>query len=188
MSPLTEERFWLAAVATLTVGARLANQLGFAAIDELALRRFLHTEWTRMRQDLSLAPNDLTKATNVIALLGQFLGEQRAEHTLVTDVLASGASAPAVKVFHEHTLDRLKTITVRIAKQTKHVRIAKGAFDDWLTKRGMPVPAFTSAATKLLHMRSGLDFMGAGTRYATATEPIYTIAAAGTVLEKHIAF
>ncbi len=186
-----DERFWIATMATIIVGANISNQLGLTSFDELGLRKFLCAEFARMRTAKDGAANDMSKAINVIAILGAYLAEKRADHTLVTDKIwvikgKPGKNAIIIEGDGSARVDRLRSIDVQIGREMRMLRLADAPLGDWLKMKEISKSSFLAAMKDKLGATSTFGRMGSGTRLAGVTESLWQISWAGTELEDNI--
>lgn len=188
------ERFWVAACATLIVGANLANELGLTQFDEQGLRRFLYEEFMKKRAARNDSPNDLSRPEAVAAILGDFLAERAQEYTLITNqiVLTSGRPKPgAVKVEGEGTarLNRLKGVEVQYGRENGILRISDMALGHWLKLKGYPKGSFTSALCAVFGAKASYARLGSGTPYADpVTRHVWQISIPGSGLENMVEY
>lgn len=169
-----DERFWLACITTICVGARYANELGFAVFDEVALKAFMLDVLASMRAERNSQPVDMGNELNVVSRLGQFLKAMQGKHTLRTNRIHIGRGKPlvnAVKVIGDPT--RLDGLSVHIGMEDKMLRISSGALHDWLREKSYPQALFVKALVEELGMRKMVGRLGSGTSLACPTEYLF---------------
>ncbi len=177
----TDERFWLALIACLCMGARYAAKLGFANIDEKNLKAFLIKTLNQMRIERAQSSVDMKDVMNVSNVLAQFLNWARARHTLYTNKIHSSRGKPSpgtIQIMRDAS--RLDAIYVHIGMDDKKMRISSSALDDWLAEKGFSRQLFSKALTSQFGMRSVRGRIGSGTGYAVATEYLLEIDLAGS--------
>jgi len=182
-----DERFWIATIAVLLCGAKTANRLGLASFDLNSMKTFLHGELLRMRLELARSPNDMSQALNVVTLLGNFLSEKRAHHTLITNRTWMGRGKPgkgAIAIRSDAT--RLQSLEVQVSVEDKVLRFTSTSIGDWLKAKGVPRYTFTEALKTQLGATQITGRMGSGTSVAGVTELLYQISISGTGLEDHV--
>jgi len=182
-----EERFWIATVATLYVGAMLANHLKLAAFNIPAMRAFLKQELFRMRGEKATASNDMSQSLNVITLLGSYLAEKRAQHTVVTNRTWVSRGKPGkgtISIKSDAT--RLQTLEVQLSIDDKMLRFTSTSIGDWLKAKSVPRYTFVEALKDQLGAKPVIGRMGSGTTIASPTEQLYQLSFAGTELEDHL--
>jgi len=166
---LQGERFWTSLMACIGVGARAANRLKFTEINEENLREFMITSLGKLREELKTQVVDLTKETNVSAILSNFLQSQRARHTLVTNIIHKGRGKPvkdSIKIVNDAT--RLEAINVQIGVDDKILHIESTALSEWCKAKGISRHALTKALKKEYDMHVVHGNIGGGTTYAVA--------------------
>jgi hypothetical protein len=169
VNALQEERFWTSLMACVCMGAKLANKLGFTEIDEDELRAFLITSLGNMRRELNTQVVDLTKETNVSAVLSNFLNAQRARHTLVTNVIHKGRGKPAKdSILIRNDASRLEDIRVHIGVDDKLLHIESTALSEWCKEKGISRHALTKALEKEYDTKVVHGKIGGGTMYSVA--------------------
>src|SRR5690606_14855490 len=118
-----DERFWVAMIGCLLLGATYSNYLGYTHIDLKSLRDFLLSNLERLRKSRHGQVTDITNVTNVVNIIGRFLNEKRARNTLKTNVIYRGTGKPAPSaVSIVGDWQRLETIMVHIGVDDKVLR------------------------------------------------------------------
>jgi hypothetical protein len=183
----TEERYWSATVAALLVGAKLANHLQLTAFDIPAMKAFLKQELLRMRGEKATAPNDMSQSLNVITLLGSYLAEKRAQHTLITNrTWVSRGKPPKNHITIKNDATRLLTLEVQLSIEDKVLRFTSTSIGDWLKAKSIPRYTFMEALKDQLAASPVIGRMGSGTGVASPTEQLFQISFAGHELEDHL--
>lgn len=135
-----DERFWVATIAVVLMGARFANQLELTEIDEVALAKFLCAEFVRMRDERERSPVDITKSANLLDYVTDYVNTRR-QQTLTTDKVWRMASRPpagykVTEMMNDRLMGRL---CVHAIKDDLLLRISCDDFGDWLeNKRKVP--------------------------------------------------
>lgn len=169
-----EERFWIAGMACCFVGAALANQLGLTQFELRALKAFLFEALEKMRGDRAKQPVDLRNPDNVAEVLGRFLNDARARHTLVTNRMPMGTGRPIeVAVLSDRT--RLESLWVQIARDQGIMRIHRQAFDDWIIDKRLSLTAVKEGVERVFGATLGKMRLGSGTDLATAQLSVWDI-------------
>lgn len=188
-----DERFWVAAVATILLGAKYANKLGLTEIDIPNLKAFLFEEFVKLQDHKKTAPNDFAKAENIVTVLADFLREKRAENTVFTDKILLGRGKPgkdAVKLVSDGPEStRIKAVQVHVAVDQKIIRFGDAPFGEWLKKKEISKATILEAMQRLLSARRITGgVLGGGTRFAQTgfKEPLWELAVTGTPLDEHI--
>ena len=164
----TEERYWIATIAVLRVGARLANDLGLTSINELRLFQFLETQLGLMRVSSATSSSDLRNASNLSSVLAEFLRDMRAHHTVYTDVIWAQSRRPRNgEVVVLRSPDDLKGIKVQIGKGDKKLRVAAVDLTEWFKSKKTPTQAFYNGFVEQFKMEAVTKHIAAGTEFAT---------------------
>jgi hypothetical protein len=172
-----DERFWLALIVTLVMGAHYANALNLTAINVDALTRFLLDKLQGMRNERNASTVDIHHDVNIISILSRYINEHRSAYAVVTNVVhrTNTKAAPAAvgqpgSVQLKVDPTRVRAVRLHIGEDDHWVRIIKAPFDEWLAERGMTPPLIH----KQLHERLGIvqvrGRLAVGTPLVTATE------------------
>ncbi len=182
-----DERFWVALIATLLLGARYSNFLGFTSIDEVALKAFLYQTLREMRSQRNSQPVDLRNVVNVVNILARFINENRARNTLVTNIIHRARGKPpvgAVQVLSD--ANRLDVIRVHVGQQDKIIRMGQAYLFDWLQQNNYPRHVILKAISDELKGVQLNGRLGAGTPFANASEYLIEIDMSGSPLMNFI--
>lgn len=178
-----DERFWVALMAAMCVGARYANELQLADFDEKALREFLYENLERLRGERRESSVDMRNSMNVSDKLGSFLSAMQGRHTLYTNRINMDRGKPKdIKIVREASLARLDGVWVHIGVHDKVLRISSAALNDWCKDVGISRQNFVDALFREFGARKVNGRLGAGTNYSTTTQWIYEICLADTPL------
>lgn len=182
-----DERFWLVTMASICMGARYANKLGFTNIDEVALKDFMLQVLANMRQHRSETHVDMKSAMNVSNVLTQYLNAMRARHMLMTNRIHISKGKPAsgsISVKNDAT--KLDAIYVHVGMDDKLLRISSTHLSDWLGEKGYSRHMFTKALEDKFGMQKVVGRIGSGTQFVGGTEYLVQIDLAGTPLANFI--
>lgn len=184
---ISDERYWLALIAVVCVGARYCNQLGFAQFDLDGLKQFLLGVLKNMRAQREEQPVDMEKDINVSTVLSQFLKAKRGRSTLITNriIVSRGRIKPGtIKVLRE-TGNALQDLQVHWGLEDKIIRISSTELSEWLADKGRSRRVFMEALEKEFNMKYVRANLGGGTPYTTALpEHLLEIHLAGTSLAR----
>lgn len=170
----SDERFWLALVTTLVMGATYANELGLTQIDIGALARFMTDQLKIMRNERTTATVDLHLNNNILGIVSRYLNEHRQSHTLLTNIIWRGG---APKLGHAPVVrgdpTRLRSLRIQIAQDEAIVRIIKSPWDDWLTERNLTPALINKQLLEQFKVTQIKARLGSGTVLATSTETCF---------------
>lgn len=172
VSSNNEERFWIATISCICVGAKYSNQLGFTAIDEPALKGFLLGVLTKMRGEVSAQPVDMKNSLHVSNVLQQFLSAMRQRHTLVTNKIHIAKGKPPTNAIKVLTVDpsKLDYIAIHYGQDDKLMRISSYQLGEWLKSKQLSRHIFIEALSDRFGMQKVVGRIGSGTHLAGGTE------------------
>jgi len=178
-----EERFWISLIATILLGARYANTLGYAVFDEPALKSFMLRSLDTMRSLRGAQTVDLTKTINISSIISSFLKDMQAQNKVLwTDRIHVAVGKPpkpnttnAVQVIKPSDISRLNGIVVQIGLNDKLMRISSSAFGEWLKKSGKSRHLLMEALKASMTTTSVVGYLGGGTGLAFSKENIIQI-------------
>lgn len=168
-----DERFWLALLTTLMMGAKYGNELGLTNIDLGALLRFLSKSFQGMRQERTMSHVDMKVDANVLGIVARYLNDRRHGYTVVTDTMWRQAGRPAglmIKLGENCDTTRIRSTEIHVAEKDKVVRMAKGPWDDWLAERGLTPSLINKQLTDQFGAITARMKLGVGTPVTSATE------------------
>jgi hypothetical protein len=182
-SAVQEERFWISLIATILLGARYANNLGYAVFDELKLKDFLLSSLASMRTLRGQQTVDLTRTINISSIMAAFLKDMQAANKVIhTDRIHIAVGKPpgpnspnAVKILKPSDTSRLNGIVVQVGHNDRLMRVSSAAFGEWLKKSGKSRHLLMEALQASMHTQNVVGFLGGGTGLAFAKENIIQI-------------
>lgn len=170
----TEERLWTAAMTTLLLGAKYANDLGLTEFDVTALREFLVGVLQDQRGEKVNTAVDMSDEFNISNVLSQFLKATAVQHTIRTNMIHTAAGKPkanSITVINDTT--RLVSAQVQIGRDDNLLRFSKAFLSHWLEKNSKYNPYHVvKAAQEKLHMREFKGRIGSGTGWAASSEQV----------------
>jgi Domain of unknown function (DUF927)/Primase C terminal 2 (PriCT-2) len=178
-----DERFWTAMMASLLMGIRYSNQLGFTEIDEEVLKAYLISQLGEHRKFRDKQPVDMKDAMNVVNVLAQYINAMRARHTLRTNRINISPGKPKpgyIKVLSD--VSRLDAIYVHRGVEDKIIRISSTHFTEWCKELGHKRNNITSGLEREFGMKLVRGHIGSGTDLAGPKEYLLEIQYAGTKL------
>ena len=165
-----EERFWVASIAALMVGAHLANQLGLTQIDVKAMRDFLIAELGKSRMSFSLQATTVSFTANVSDVLSQFMRDMRVRNTLFTDIIWNRPGKPrAGSVNLKKSDGNLTELKVQIGVDDRLMRVGQADLGAWLHSKKFSQQTYYEEFRKQFGMKSTTGSLGAGTDHSTGT-------------------
>lgn len=173
MNASTEERFWIAAMATCIVGAMIAKKIGLVDFDLKAIDQRLRSVMTYMRS--LVATND---ERDELALLGEYINSQRG-HRLVTKHarIVKRQGKPRKAEIIEEPSSFTKTIRIHAGRDDGYIYIDRTAFRTWLMDNRFDPTTIVEGLAKIggITVMPAPTTLGAGTLYATARKRLLEI-------------
>ena len=163
-----DERFWVAVIAVLCVGASLANGLGLTSINEGGLARFLHEQLKLMRVSSSTSESDLRNTSNLSSVLARFLRDMRSHYTVYTDRIWAQQGRPKNgDIVVLRSPDELREIKVQIGKGDRKMRVSAADLGNWFKREKIPTQAFYNQFSIQFKMKKTMACIASGTEFAT---------------------
>lgn len=175
-SASAEERYWLALVTVLLMGAKYANQLKLTNIDEVALNTFLMGVYASMRKERKESPVDLSNPTSMLGHVARYLNTKRPHNTIVTNLIHSGngrppspgaAGAIIQRLDPNHRIDEVQ---VQFGTDTSTVRMLKAPFMEWLGEQKLSQRLVLNRLKETFNIKEARGRLGAGTARGTQQE------------------
>jgi hypothetical protein len=178
-----DERFWIATMTCVCMGATFANRLGYTNFDEIAINKLMLKTLKNMRNLRKDTHVDLTNKDNVTSTMTQFF-KAASRHTLYTNRIHISKGKPR-KDFYKVVRDtsKLESVHLQFGAEDKIARFSTSYFTEWLGKKGVSRQLFNQALSKQYGMKPVVGILGAGTQFTTVTsEYLIQIDLAGTDL------
>jgi hypothetical protein len=167
-----DERFWVATIAILILGARYGNELGLTDIDINQLAKFLLAEFRNQRRETETSASNIGRADNVERYVVDYINA-RVTKTLKTDTvnLLPGRGGPKPMVMNSVNHLPKGEITVHAVKDLHLLRLSVADFGAWLAKeRKVGRHEIFAKIRELLPAVEKKGSLGRGTHYAGANE------------------
>lgn len=164
LNATVDERFWVSSIAVILAGALLAKNLQLVDFDLAILKAFCLDTLRQLRQNRAQAPKVGTDTPDrVIQLLGDYLQNRSAEHTLTT----TRNQKPPVAVQVVAGAVHLKTLDVQVDLTGQELVLRLQPFGEWLRTQNLQRKSVIEGFTR--HMQATLDkrVLGAYTHYST---------------------
>lgn len=175
-----EERFWIATISCILLGARYAAQIGYPVFDQAGIKKFLYKSLQHMRQHRASQVVDLDQSINVSAVLNRFFNDIKKNGSwLVTSRIHVGQGKPAaqsVKLVQPADGSKLNGIDVQVGIDNNLMRISSSALGHWCKKNEVNKINLLEAMAKSMTITPVKNArMGAGTNWSGANEHIIEI-------------
>jgi len=126
-----EGRFWLAAAATIFVGASIAKRLGLQDFDTKALRMFLIEQLQTQQTQLHDAQVDSDSPLVAIDRVSKFINDQRHMTIVCQNMPKQGGGHARDTVTNADDLRNARGLSVRHATVAKVIEISEDKFKSW---------------------------------------------------------
>ena len=174
LSVSLEERYWIAAITVLCVGAGIANHLALTAIDEDVMFKFLCGQLRLMRSSSSTSESDLRIVDNLSSVLGRFLRDMRVSHTIHTDRIWSGNGRPKNgEVTIVQSTNTLNGVKVQVGKNDRQLRVTASDLGNWMHREKLPFQVYRARFADVFRMKPTTAPLAAATDYATGRMRCY---------------
>lgn len=191
-SVTSEERFWLALVTVITMGAKYANEIGLTQIDEGQLWNFLIDKFQNMRLEKAASPVDIGQPETMLGLLARFLNEKRAHNTIITNFIFSGRGRPpqpgmpGAITMRTDPLARLDEVQVQFGTDDKKCRIVRASLLAWLDEEQMSKKIILQKLAQQYKVSDIRARLGVGTPRATQAEQVLEFDYSDPIFRGHI--
>jgi hypothetical protein len=186
------ERFWVAAIATTLVGAHLANTLGIIAFPMGEMKKFMFSEFHRMKNAMAEDPSDLTKESALMNTIGAFLNEKQPRNMVILDRTWAQATRPPrgyATILNEKPDQNWGKLEVQISGDPLSMKISDIALSEWCVKGKRPKNVLVDQMRHVMGAKLSSAMIGSGSRKGTARENVWVInAAPGTAIADYLEF
>lgn len=172
------ERFWIAAITVIYMGAHYANQLGLTNINLDVLIEFLLQQLDMMRRELRKGSQDFSQSNVITDVVANYIAERR-QQTLITGKLWNQPGSPPVgwDANMITSIDRIfGRVCIRAVKEDKLLRISRNDFASWAKQRDYQPKALVKAMVDQQLAKELRGTLAAHTRAritgGTAQEPL----------------
>jgi hypothetical protein len=169
-----DERFWIAAMAVLTLGAQMANSLNLTRFDVGHMVDFMVATVAKLRVIRGASDLEISKVTNMLTMVSLYINDSRRSIVETKTMLAPpgrrmGGAAP-IQATNLHELQYSQRLSIHIATDDQVIRISKTNFADWLGKKGLPAGTMIPALMKAYGISEVRNRIGVGTNLKTTYE------------------
>lgn len=130
-----DERFWVAVIAALIVGAALATRQGWLQVDATRLKLYLYRQLLIQRK--ASKQNFRPANDRAIDFLIQFIDENRDQIAVVDKLSVKGNSSVGVV----HIQPQHGEVLAVIAREAKMIRVKRKPFQDWVYQNAKDAPS-----------------------------------------------
>lgn len=176
-----DERFWLALVSVIVIGAKLANEIGLTDFDLRGLSTFMMERFNGMRGERSRTHVDIDKGDNVLGYLARYLNEHKRHYSITTSSIHRGsgrppAHVPGTPVGPQHVMLRgnselnLRSLRIQIGEDDHWIRMAKVPFEEWLREQEVTPTTILRALEARFGVKDVRGRLCAGTHLSGVSE------------------
>lgn len=134
-----EERFWIATMASLIVGASIANAIGLTTFDVPTMKAFLEVTFRKLRKLMKTSVRVMRTREDAEAFLSQLVQNTIGQHLLFTDkVLDVGPGRPAKNAVQLIDVDaRLRNPWLQLGRDDSLLRMVKHDLKKYVEGQGL---------------------------------------------------
>jgi len=166
-----KERFWAMTIASLIVGAAIANHAGLTKFDVPAITACLDDTLARMRQTLKVQEyTTLTSPGAGSDVLADMIADIRGRHLLITDRINYGAGNPLlVDASATGDITRLTDVWMQVGDKDGRVRVRTKPFNKWLRDHKLQPAQILKLLEKTYFVHRSKSSLGSGVPFLDAT-------------------
>ena len=131
----SDERFWLATMSALIVGAELASNLDLCKIDVRRMADFLVGSMTQLRRRIQTHVTVMRTQEDGRLFLSKLLQDTVGKNLLVTDKVWDSPSKPHVQLMNPEM--RLQNPWLQLGLEDNVLRMSKKPFKEYVDKQGL---------------------------------------------------
>lgn len=160
----SKERFWAMTMATLLVGAALANHWGIAQFDLAGLRTYLDTALGEQRGEMKMQEYATMTATqDVVGLMHEIMLDARNKGLIITETIPYGVMGkPLPATLVDTDMSRLDNPWIQMGKNDGRVRARARMFNDYLRKKRLNPRQIVDSLRAHYHVTQSKQTIGAG--------------------------
>lgn len=157
------ERFYVAAMAAILAGAKLAAHVGLVPFDVPAMQEFLFREFAKLRAARSKDLMVTATGYDLEQVLGQFMSDHVGQKLVTTCFMKSGRGPGEFKAIW-YPQDKRKVVA-QVAVREKILRVDRVAFHEWARKKGYAYKDVLENMQQSWGAAVGRRVLGGGTPY-----------------------
>ena len=158
------ERFYIAGMATILAGAKIANHLKLTKFDTVGLKHFLCDQFLRMRRVRLTAVTVSASGYDLEQVLGTFMADSL-RHKLVTQWFAAPGPKKLPADFVKWYPQDRNRVDVHVAQQEQVLRINRAVLNEWCRKRNLPPSDVIESMGHVWGASTGRRSIAAGTGF-----------------------
>lgn len=164
-----DERFWMAIITVVIMGARYANELNLTNLDIRRLLEHMLNTLDIMRRTKKSFASDVDNPVHIRDILGDYLSTQQARNTLITNRVYKGPGRPIPTSITIHCdMKKLDVINVHHGRDDGIIRIRRKHFLEWLRERGYSSVTMLKQLREKYSVKEISAIIGTGTDRASS--------------------
>lgn len=168
-----DERFWVAAMAVLSLGAQLSNSLNLTQFDVPAMQDFMVKAVERLRRIRGAGDMDVSKTDSLLTILAAYINANR-KAIVITDTMQTAAGrrgrGQTIIVRNPEDARNSLRLAIHFAEDDNKFRISKAHFGDWLRARKLPGGVIMPNLLKAYNASEITTRIGVGTDFNNVRE------------------
>jgi hypothetical protein len=159
-----QERFWAMTMASLIVGAGLANYVGLTRFDIAGIKAYLDVALGELRSEMKLQNYATMSATqDVVSLMNEIMLDARNKGLIITERIPYGAiGRPVPMTLVDTDMSKVNDPWLWVGQKDGRVRARVRPFNDWLRKRRLNPRQFIEALKGHYHVMQSKQTIGTG--------------------------
>jgi hypothetical protein len=177
------ERFHVATMTTLLIGAKIARHLGFYDFDISAIRRHLYETLDRLRVHRSYSVLANNKGYDVEQIFSQFMSLHQSHRVITKSFVSGNVKATVIDIPEDR-----KLCSIHISQTDAIIRIERDTLVRYLEKSGLSPSDFIEKLKLSLGATEDRSVLGGGTRWATGRLKVLNVPIVGPDMEASYLF
>jgi len=158
------ERFWSMTMASIIVGAGLANYIGLTRFDISSIKQYLDVALDRLRGGMKLQDYaTMTTTQDVVSLMHEMLLDARNKGLIITETIPySSAGRPVPMTLVDTDMSKINDPWLWVGQKDGKIRARVRPFKDWLRKRHLNPDQIIAALRGHYHVYQSKQTIGTG--------------------------
>jgi len=170
-----EERFYVACISCLILGAFFANGLNLTKFDIPAMRDFLKVAFDKLRAARKVDLVVTGGSFDIERVLANFVSHYSADRLKTNHFARPGPKGSASNLKVIWAPRRAGQLVIHVSKSDQRMRIDKDVFDTWCYNRNLSPSDIRQQMEARWGVKTGKAMLGAGTDYMTGRVTVLEI-------------
>jgi hypothetical protein len=131
------ERFWVAGIAVILLGAKLANELGLAEFDLELMADFLEEVFMENRRHAEGSDTGFHKIGNITNIIAGFCNDPK-HFVLRVEAVAQGKGKPTMKQSNDHAYRAMTDVCARVSDDPGIVQLSSRVLHEYCRRHEYP--------------------------------------------------